>query len=117
MRKYLFILLLVGVVGCNPTTDDSGKSIKPYGASIITIGGCQYAIFREGKTSYAGVAMVHAGNCNNPEHNQNRFSNIERTIDTSIAANKFFLNGLVAFRSYAEFSRFCDSFYSKTPKK
>lgn len=65
----IFFVFLFSLAGCNPaaTVDDNGKKIE-LGASVITVNECQYVVFRESHP-YAGSAIVHAGNCNNPIHN------------------------------------------------
>jgi hypothetical protein len=70
----LAIVLIFYIMGCSndfkSTTQTSNNKdslyISKWGASIIPINGCQYALFRD--ISAGGIAMVHAGNCNNSEH-------------------------------------------------
>lgn len=61
MKKIFLLLMIIGFVsGC-------GK-ISKSGGSILTLNECQYAIYN----NHNGVAMVHAGNCNNKIHIQSR---------------------------------------------
>ena len=64
MKKTLTVLcLMIAVAGC-------GK-ISKHGGSLLTIGGCQYAIYNGTK----GVAMTHAGDCPNLIHKRTTSAN------------------------------------------
>ncbi len=77
MKKILLILLVfISLVGCGPriSIDDNtqeasnGDKAASYGsgATVIVVNSCQYVLY-VGNNS-GDVAMVHAGNCNNPIH-------------------------------------------------
>lgn len=69
--KYLFLFLLILLLaGCNDiappvTSPNDNYSDIDYGLQVRDINNCQYII---GKSYNGGLAIVHAGNCNNPEH-------------------------------------------------
>jgi len=64
--KYLFtFFMLVFLVGCERNKDDHGKKTH-YGLQVVTINGCQYVLYIN--SSRGSSSMVHAGNCNNPQH-------------------------------------------------
>lgn len=69
MKYILFVLLVGGIVGCaSEKRDDRGERVVE-GIQVMVVNGCQYVVYlTSALTSHAGVAMVHAGNCNNPVH-------------------------------------------------
>jgi len=71
MKKILILLLVCfAFVGCVDRIDvDKGyKKAVGYGsgASVIIVNDCQYVIYQG--SNNGDFAMVHAGNCNNPQH-------------------------------------------------
>lgn len=64
IRAIVLSFFFIGVVGCKTSVND--KISNPnMGTSVLIVNGCQYVIY----LGYYGAAtMVHAGNCNNPEH-------------------------------------------------
>lgn len=68
MKKILSLLAIVTIVGCGSRydraeKDDNGKQVV-LGINVITVNKCQYVLWRK----ISSATMVHAGNCNNPEH-------------------------------------------------
>lgn len=76
MKKLILLIFIISVVGCTgdrwkrPEDDDNGKTVM-MGINVIVVNGCQYVLWRKMKSS----AMVHAGNCNNPEHKVLKWTN------------------------------------------
>lgn len=65
--RLLFVLIIVALsAGCSsegiPPVDS--KNDINYGIQVKDVNNCQYVIVK----TYEAVAMVHAGNCNNPTH-------------------------------------------------
>lgn len=65
MKYFLTFLLSISLLACKEAKDDNGKWVKN-GIQTITQNGCQYVIYKN--SSRGACAMVHAGNCNNPVH-------------------------------------------------
>ena len=67
MKKLLIVFLLVGVVGCSNGIDSDGRNVE-YGIQVVKMGGCEYVLYVS--RSNGSPALVHAGNCHNPEHSR-----------------------------------------------
>lgn len=70
MRKLIVAGLCILLMGCGgrwevKEQDDNGKTVA-MGINVIVVNGCQYVLWRKVQSA----AIVHAGNCNNPIHNQ-----------------------------------------------
>ena len=66
MKKYLSIILVLFLVGCEGNSKDDNQNEIQFGLNVAVVNGCQYVIYVDDRNG--AVAMVHAGNCNNPEH-------------------------------------------------
>lgn len=65
------LILFIFLVGCSDNrvgTKNNPVNIAGYGsgASVVEVNKCQYVIY-QGNNS-GDFSMVHAGNCNNPQH-------------------------------------------------
>lgn len=72
----LLLIILIGFVGCNAfdeTKDGAGNTTSsPFGLSMAKLNGCEYVVYLKADA----VAIVHAGNCHNPEHNSKSLDDI-----------------------------------------
>jgi len=73
--KHLIYLLLIAAtcfIGCKGNMYErvESKNVIPYstGVTVMVVNECQYVCY-QGHNG-GDFAMVHAGNCNNPFHNQ-----------------------------------------------
>lgn len=63
----LFVSLTIFLSCSNEVPDDKGKTVDR-GITVIVVEGCKYVVYKTSSNYEAGVAMVHAGNCNNIQH-------------------------------------------------
>lgn len=68
--KILIILLFVcSFMGCNNAGENDNKgSNTGVELKIMTIDGCEYVVCENSNWTNVAAAMVHHGNCHNPEH-------------------------------------------------
>lgn len=71
MKKYILPILLIGVlVGCEQS-GNVGVTNYTSGVNLIKVDSCEYVFYRPSLND-GGAAIVHSGNCHNPNHFQNK---------------------------------------------
>ena len=65
MKQITLLLIISIIMGCDiPNKDDNGHRAA-YGIQLLTLRGCEYALFKD---INGGVSMVHHADCHNPHH-------------------------------------------------
>lgn len=58
--------------GCNTGPRFTPESTKPEGYNVVRFGACQYLEIKSGVGDSSVYALTHKGDCDNPNHCENR---------------------------------------------
>jgi hypothetical protein len=70
MKRYTLLIIIAALcfMGCENSKGDSNGNKPSFGFTVSVINDCQYVVYVD--RANGSATMVHAGNCNNPIHNQ-----------------------------------------------